>query len=1012
MISLLPALFSAYAVRAEGDRDLPDGVHLRLLPSPMSGLPLSPFLVWQVRAQTRPDKRLSGPNFAPNVAAGYVVAAEVVDPGPGARIALLDQSGQRIIAARSKVPLIVAAPRIGRVKVEGVASELRYYVAGIDIAERSIFSERPLASLALPVAPHLPWYAGGIGSAGGIERVRQGAPRRFGPNDRPEPSSDALVAADETERLAGQLGDLDRQLSSLLGDAAMRPCDVAVDYSGVDAAGMFYSAASSIESELVLRALDPGVARYLGLAGLIGDAGRPLPIARTPLPIFATVALFALDNAQMSQLSKEAGFVLQGGPDDPAVQRMIELVPGLADVVKHALAAGFWVSALGAFSAAPMPADPPVIPAVLSEHARWIGAGPAGEFQQEFAIVNPPLAPLLAVARQEGAGWVSQHEIERLAAGSRLTERRLVRLLGKRTSAHAPVRHEPSGYVSESPIPGGAPKRYRFWLGDIHGRYGPPYEADTVPPPRSAPPEPEPQVTIEHAPTASGTSAAVSPGRVRLRVPVPGIDELALGALPIRSTELRLGDVLQTLPAVNPVIAVFALPALPPQGRGEAVLDVRFIDTVGTPSPASLQTIRFLDGRQPEPVPVGYGLIWTSCPGPAAEVELALNWPSPPGRSYRVYITDAAGLGLSGATRADVADQGVSQQRAGALAGDAFRRQFRLLLDRPITADAIGQARLRATLPRAMRTVQFVRIVPLTDNQVEAEFDACGIVPVGVPDDRRPPPPRLRILPGGGGHALTLRTEAQGLNLVALRAKEPGLFASPADPAALPPEYRLRRASGRLPDPVYARTIRSGPLLSAGTGAATLFAADISDDDSGADLQPFARYTYWCEVRMPAERRVLREEAPVADAVRGADDSQMEPAAGLWSEWSNPVTILNAPAQPPAAPGSGDVAARVTPGIGRQPVQAVVTLKNAPTPTGTAIWRLRVWRSWGDQPLSLVVPDMDITTAEATWTEIAPVGSRADFHIALAIVDPLGRQGGIMSPAVQAGSSHIPLRPF
>src|SRR5215470_4615956 len=125
-----PDLFAAIALAARGDADLPDGVHLRLMPSPTLGLPIAPFGIFrvtpfvttpQVLWRDRAGKVLSGPTLA--AAAGVLiadilapssdgslvdVAVELVTDGPfEGSMTLLDRIGDRIYAQRSRSPFIL-----------------------------------------------------------------------------------------------------------------------------------------------------------------------------------------------------------------------------------------------------------------------------------------------------------------------------------------------------------------------------------------------------------------------------------------------------------------------------------------------------------------------------------------------------------------------------------------------------------------------------------------------------------------------------------------------------------------------------------------------------------------------------------------------------------------------------------------------------------------------------------------------------------------------------------------
>src|ERR1700761_1888687 len=45
-----PDLLSLLAIAADSDADLGKGTHLRIIPSPLLGLPLSPFCIWKMRS--------------------------------------------------------------------------------------------------------------------------------------------------------------------------------------------------------------------------------------------------------------------------------------------------------------------------------------------------------------------------------------------------------------------------------------------------------------------------------------------------------------------------------------------------------------------------------------------------------------------------------------------------------------------------------------------------------------------------------------------------------------------------------------------------------------------------------------------------------------------------------------------------------------------------------------------------------------------------------------------------
>jgi hypothetical protein len=996
MIWFSRRLLSAHATRATGDADLPDALHLRLIPDNAIGLPLTPFLVYPMG--TRPMRAYgelvdNGDGtrrvIVPEIAArdGVIVAAEALShDSKHDWLAAMHGDGLRIAVKRSQHPHQIAAPRLDQLRVSQSVEAVRFFSARPTDLEKLVMGKPPYPPLALPIAAELPWYAGGDGRDAGVKRVMAGAPLRLTPVDRPDGPRASLTPDDEWARLASQVDDLDGMLAAMLGQDGQTPAEILLAQNGVDENGVMQSISSQILSDVMLRSVDPGIARYLGFAAAFDDRGG------TPregeIPALGAVALFALPRGIVQQLSRFGAGPPDGEPDPALIEAFARLFPGVERALDLARKFDHWIGAISTVAAAPPQPDTPEIPGLDAQQGRWRSSDDGGSFAQGFVIRRPPLAPLVAVARDE-RGWTPRHDMSE--AG-----RHAIRLVGTRIDPSPPQGQaaETQGIVYDDPIPGNAPPRYRFALGDLFGRYGPPAECDAIAPPRPAPPRPVVQSFIRRA-APLPPAGAVSPGALDLRVPIPSLDDLALGALPIAAVRVTLGAAAHNEVAGGESMLQrsYGLPPLEPLQVMLLDLAVRFIDSAGTESEPFTQQLEIADARAPVPIPFGYGLIWTSRPGAAQDVQLALDWPAPAGQQHRAYVADAASLGLAGASRAAIADAGVKRALAGEIAGAEVRKCFRLLTDEPVAAGGDGVVRFRSTLPRALQTVQFVRIVPISAGGVEADFDACGLVPVAVPADRAPPPPRLRVLAANEGSFPTLRIETTGLNLALLERAEPGLFAG-GDPArAAPPEYRLRRASGAIPDPIYAREAARGPLARDGAGGGTTFVVSLQGD---ADPAPYVRYTYWAEIRMPPERRVLEPEVPVADAVAGAAAAQMAHCPAIWSPVSAPLTIVHAPAGKPPAPLAADIDARFVVADAR----IELTLHNAPPPGPGGQWLLRIWRSADDGALEQVAPDTPVSSDLIQWNGTIVAGT-AQVGLAVALVDPLGRQGQMTQVAVE-----------
>ena len=128
-------------------------------------------------------------------------------------------------------------------------------------------------------------------------------------------------------------------------------------------------------------------------------------------------------------------------------------------------------------------------------------------------------------------------------------------------------------------------------------------------------------------------------------------------------------------------------------------------------------------------VGTGPQLIWSGRPDAIGRSELGVQWSPPDARArYRVYLGDervlSAALGLTVDASQPRAERAFTVwQRQAQLAG---KESFSLLTEEPIGADGDGVVRFRHQLPAGLRGVQFLRVVPVSAAQVEAEFSACG----------------------------------------------------------------------------------------------------------------------------------------------------------------------------------------------------------------------------------------------------------------------------------------------
>lgn len=1007
-----PRYLSSYAAAADRDPDLRKGTHLRLFPSDVIGFPLAPWRLWDLPALMTEDlpiqwfDRHGRPlpaldlDAADGEAIGWIygglpnqarligVEVRFAGGGPG-EIAVLDRVDDRVVTSRSSGRLLVGAPQIIRVRLRGRGPfRLLGWIVLEDHVFERIMGRDPFANLSAPLDGDFPWYAGGQGRAEAAKRVVLGAPMRWTRPDRPDGPFDPLAPPAEEARVAMFRPDLDQEFELLVSDPSTRPGAVTRTHVSPSEPGRpWQEVIEHTQGSLLLKALDPGVGRYAGLLTLL----RHLPdMEERPEPpsgvAWLSAGLFAC----------RPGARL-GLPDTDAlekrlIERLIELEPSVRRVVDLVREQHRW--SVRAFVtpalAAPVP-DPPAAPAVALGESVWLRPkqGPSVAFRQQLRVTAPPLATLVALARLESQGWVTRHELLALAPGAVPDRRAAPMLLGSAQSLSGGR----FGVVEESAIPvGGAPWVYQLALSDVFGRYGEPAEKQVPLPARPAIPVPTLRVQLKLADRAPHDQPAHA-GSARVTVPVPSLEQMGAGSRPLARLWVSLGGATQDAPAPQAGGTLgfdFALPALMPMEHRHLEAKARFENDQGTLGGEGVHAVDITDPRSP-PVPkTGIGIVWSSRPGPAEDVEIRVRFAGTAGARYRVYASDARGLGIPlteanrPRTRAEVAVDGAQR----GLSGLGLRERFRLITDKPLETGADGSAQFDARFPRTIETVQFLRFVPLGARGSEAPFESCPLLPVAVPSDRRPPAPRVevRVDPATGTAQVTV--VAEGIDLVGLEAAEPGLFLNPPDPAARPPEFRLRRASGAVPDAVYAREIARGALVR----QSTRFQAAVTDYPGTDGLIPFVRYHYWAEVRMPPERRLPPDTQEIvlpSGAIQPLQPAQRQDAPAAYSLPSAPAMAMRVPAQPEELE-----AGMVTATLGAAPGgwRLAIGIAGGPEAHARAVGAYKV-QIHVERAASVLSQEdeQELAGGALTWQVDVAGAVPASARVALMLIDPVGR---------------------
>jgi hypothetical protein len=244
--------------------------------------------------------------------------------------------------------------------------------------------------------------------------------------------------------------------------------------------------------------------------------------------------------------------------------------------------------------------------------------------------------------------------------------------------------------------------------------------------------------------------------------------------------------------------------------------------------------------------------------------------------------------------------------------------------------------------------------------------------------------------------------EAVGLDLVELQAAEPGLFTDPPDPLARAPEFRLRRASGIVSEPIYARVVTTGSLTPTRDGETLSFVAKVSDP---VPLKAFVRYSYWAEVRLPPERRLALgiEELPPPGGVGPVIPSQVADMVRPYSLPSAPATALYLPA-PPVPTLEGATASIVTgpPGTSAALLKAPSTPIASDKAVGQGQYLLRIWEQWGDMTITLAGADIVLDGGALSWTGTGDLDAARPHPLTLryVVIDPAGRESALTTLTV------------
>lgn len=1041
MTGLAPSwALGALGLDGAGDPHLAAGVHLRVMPHPALGLPLRPLIVYRQELnegvsellrsditwvdslgvtrtapfEVTPDNPVTG--YLPVNFAHRCIWAAVLARGSGGHVPtthvepsippklsvtawVSGTTGPVAVGTRDTPAYAISASEISFLTVSGsgVVAGARW----LDVSKLPTAPERfrPWRLLALPRESGARYQGISNALAEATARVKRGAPTRFGMHDEPTASSPTACSpagpSDELARIEILWPEVATHLDSVLNDTSASPQDLATDYT-LSASGTAETGTARVRPlhALLSAALDPGIGRLLGLVEL--DESPPsssailylirglFSINPAALNLAELFSLMAMDSARITATNPPSGLPFSTPPETVDGHPVYDL--WAAVVVLR--------GAPPARPAAPIGVGP-------ADYGTWEAEAPFGEARRRIPLALSGLVggETLSLARRPDEGPSSGAITglnERFAVGSITRAQSLVPTL--------PATGGPDRGLLEDREADEHQTTYLIAQADPFGRWS---ELGAITVPAKARPRPQPPVLEGHYDRATfGSPVPSGPlfGTLTVRVRVPEL--LPPAAYPLASVDVSVdfgpgtGIASANLPAGHDPDLPLVLTVTPPAALGllargetrEATISGVWRDSQGQLSDtATLQPLKLVDPRPPEPLVITPDLRYSARPDATHRANVVLSWTAAASQPrFRVFAVDETRLlarlhELGGsAVNALIAElDGVTDlpTRAAIFAGEPHgttpavagrkalftRDLFESLTDEGVHAPTGGGVmRFSHDLSGSTRVLTFYRIVSMSEQGVESDFASAPFLPYAVPAAGAPPRPLLELVP--------VDAPTDGLS-----------FAGPATSGA---RLRVRVMRGAQPVVRY-RLLRSG-ATSAAERMPVAHEADLTlpevdldqplsfdlyDDgkyqhDASFRIRPFTKYTWRLMVQAP--------------------DAPGSTIAGLWSDPSDGVTGMLVP---PALTTAPTLSLQIVAG------KALLHMSHAAALTGGAlgVYRYDVYRALPgerERRLSSVPAGASPAAGEIfAFHDVDPAVSGTTWRVV--VLDPLGR----LSPA-------------
>ena len=975
--------FSGQAIDGRGDTHLAEGLHHRVVTNPLIGLPVAPLVigrtVWtpsELKSFGRSDvlwidsrgSVLSLPfTVAPdNPVTGHlpvgqccwaridarVTKSPVPVPGPvnprlpvrprlpltprlqldrtppvssvrtvGLRIEgrVTTPYGDAPVAVRSAAPYDVYASHLERLVItgSGVVTGVRWIPAA------AVTKVGFHTVVELPTRPG-PRYTGPEGSTAALDRVKVGAPTRYGLHESPgvagPAACDPSTPAEEVDRVDALTATLRPTLDQLVNDTSATQTALTVSEPVYDHTGRELGTSERfLLPELLHAATDPGLARWLGFLGADRKAQEDNGIV-----IYTVHAVFAPDWKKIDELGLRS--TLPAKVDDP-VEAIVRLIDGMDLSWLKDLSVDLKTSAhlvMGVVLAATVgaPLDLPSSPGLsVGTDGPWL-PGTAPQARRELSATLAALVAgaglASAIAQPNGTAAAARNPVDGRGRGRLITP-------GRSLVATGPTDGEVRDRLTDDR--GGSWQVAQIdWFGRWSGWSRRGFVAGVRPQP------PSPVLTATTRPPTVPQPSPGGPlaGVVRVEVAVPPVAGLPAGGrllddleLTVRSAGLPATVTRHPLsdPAHPPETLVIEVPGpeLLPTRSGQVTLTARWLDTANVASnPSSPRTVTLHDPRPPAAVVLSPTLTYTARPDATGHAQTTLAWTSTEDQPYfRVFVADEttlrAKLADIAAGRPSPGDSGQAPPAADAAAlltaldtaaGDPARgavwadhrhqlprRWWLQLTGEPLARVTGGPTRYTHEVSGSLTVLVLYRIVSVSAASVESDFATSPLLPRRVPNALVPATP-----------AITVRPETDGAQNLIARIT----VAVPSGPAAAA-RYRLRRATGSTATmlmpivaegavPTDAPTDMPTDMPTAANRPQTFHVVDHGDGPQGprSSLNPWLRYHWRLEVQGPPA-----------------------PGGGPAGEWSPASAVASTVTMPTAAPAPVAALAISQDGAGR-----------------------------------------------------------------------------------------------